>query len=202
MKQHITGYPVVSDSIDAFKSNPYGQKSIEITDTAYANLVKPTFPYLKTPASYVKPYAAKADELGDSLLSKFDEKLPIVKKETSEIKKDVIDLAQWPFKLADEQKDYVLKTYSSEYKKCGGDGVVAGTKALVSSSFIITSDWFAFFASLLQRKTNEAKDAFNNADKVVAEKIQQARETATEGSQQVKEKGEEAKQTAEEKTSN
>lgn len=123
-----------------------------------------------------------------------------MKKETSEIKKDIIDTVHWPFKATNEQVDYVLQTYNSEYKKCGGDGVVAGTKALVSSSFIITSEWLAYFASLMQRKTAEAKDAFTDADKVVAEKIQQARDAASEKSQQAQEKAQEAKQTAQDKS--
>jgi len=154
---HVTKYPVVSDSISAFQSNPYGQKSIDLTNFAYATFVKPTFPYLEKPASYAKPYVAKVDELGDTILTKFDERVPIVKSETSEIKKTAVDYAHWPVKIATDQKDYVFKTYSDEYKKCGGDGVVAGSKALVSGSFVVASDWLAYIASLLQKGKEEAK---------------------------------------------
>lgn len=167
---HVTGYPVVADSIEAVKKNPYAQKPIELTNTAYAKLVKPTFPYLERPASIVKPYAAKADEVGDLLLTKFDEKVPIIKSETSEVKKTVIDYVHWPIKTASEQKDYILKTYNDEYKKCGGDGVVAGSKALVSGSFVITSEWLAYFASLLQQKKEEAKKVAEEAKETVQEK--------------------------------
>jgi hypothetical protein len=154
---HVTKYPVVSDSISAFQSNPYGQKSIDITNFAYAKFVKPTFPYLEKPASYAKPYVAKVDELGDTILTKFDERVPIVKSETSEIKQTAVDYVHWPVKIATEQKDYVFKTYIDEYKKCGGDGVVAGSKALVSGSFVVASDWLAYIASLLQKGKEEAK---------------------------------------------
>jgi hypothetical protein len=154
---HVTKYPVVSDSISVFQSNPYGQKSIDLTNAAYARFVKPTLPYLEKPASYAKPYVAKVDEIGDSILSKFDEKVPIVKSETSEIKQTAVDYVHWPFKVATEQKDYVISTYSDEYKKCGGDGVIAGGKALVSGSFVVASDWLSYFASLLQKAKAEGQ---------------------------------------------
>lgn len=118
----------------------------------------------------MKPYAAKADEVGDLLLSKFDEKLPIMKSETKEVKQTVIDYVHWPIKTAGEQKDYIFKTYSDEYKKCGGDGVVAGSKALVSGSFVITSEWLAYFASLLQQKKEEAKKVAEETKEAVKEK--------------------------------
>lgn len=168
--EHFTKYPVVSDSIGLFKSNPYGQKSIDLTNATYAKFVKPTFPYLEKPASYAKPYVAKADEIGDSLLTKFDEKVPIVKSETAEIKNTVLDYAHWPIKVASEQKDYIFKTYSGEYEKCGGDGVVAGGKALVSGSFVITSDYLAYFASLLQKNKKEVETKVSEAKETVKEK--------------------------------
>lgn len=178
---HVTGYPVVADSIEAIKKNPYAQTPIGLTNSAYANVVKPTFPYLEKPASIVKPYAAKADEIGDFFLTKFDEKVPIIKSETAEVKQTVLDYVHWPLKTAGEQKDYILKTYNEEYKKCGGDGVVAGSKALVSGSFVITSEWLAYFASLLQQKKEEAK-------KIVDEKTQEAKQTAEETKEKVDEK--------------
>lgn len=168
--EHVTKYPVVSDSIGAFKGNPYGQRSIDITNATYAKFVKPTFPYLEKPAAYAKPYVAKADEIGDSLLTRFDEKVPIVKSETAEIKNAILDYAQWPVKVANEQKDYVLSTYNTEYKKCGGDGIVAGSKAFVSGSFVITSDWLAYFASLLQKGKQEAESKASEAKEVIKEK--------------------------------
>ncbi|KAJ9660231.1 hypothetical protein H2198_002737 [Neophaeococcomyces mojaviensis] len=167
---HVTKYPLVKDSIDTFKSYPIGQYSIDITNSAYANFVKPTFPYLEKPAAYAKPYVAKADEIGDTILTKVDEKVPILKSETKDIQKQLSDYAYWPFKAAGEQKDYVLKTYSDEYKKCGGDGVVAGGKALVSGSFVITSEWLAYFSTLLQKKKEQAKGAAEDAKKTVEEK--------------------------------
>lgn len=160
----------MSDGISYVKSNPYGQKSIEITNAAYSRLVKPTFPYLEKPASYAKPYVAKADEVGENILNKIDEKFPVLKSETEEIKSTVVDYIHWPAKVAGEQRDYILKTYNDEYKRCGGDGVVAGGKALVSGSMVITSEWLSFFASLLQQKKEEAAGKVKEATEAVKEK--------------------------------
>lgn len=168
--KHITKYPIVSDSISTFKSYPIGQYSIDLTNSAYATFVKPTFPYLETPAAYAKAYVTKADEIGDNLLNIVDEKIPVLKSETKDIQKSIIDLAYWPVHVAEEQTDYVWKTYNSEYKKCGGDGLVAGGKAVVSSSFVITSEWLAYFSTFLQKKKEEAKSAAKEATETMKEK--------------------------------
>ena len=63
---HLSSYPVVSDGIEAYKTNPYGKKSLELADNAYNRFGKPVQPYLETPYNYAKPYVAKADELADS----------------------------------------------------------------------------------------------------------------------------------------
>ena len=161
--QHVSSYPVVSDSISAFKSNSYGAKSIDITNAGYSRFVKPTLPYLQTPAAYAKPYVAKADAIGDSLLTKVDEKVPILKSETSELQSKASDLAGWPMVKASETKDWVFSTYSNEYKKCGGDGYVAGGKAMITSSLVLSSDVLNWIGSFLQAKKGEA-------EKVVKEK--------------------------------
>ncbi|KAK5102500.1 hypothetical protein LTR70_000356 [Exophiala xenobiotica] len=179
---HVTKYPVVSDSISAFQSNPYGQKSIDITNFAYSRFVKPTFPYLEKPASYAKPYVAKVDELGNTFLTKFDERVPIVKSETSEIKKTAVDYVNWPVKVAVSQKDYYVNTYSDEYEKCGGNGVVAGSKALVSGSFVVASDWLAYIASLLQQSKEVAKSKAAEAKAQAQEGYQEGVNAAQEKS--------------------
>ena len=189
--QHVTNYPVVSDSISAFQSNPYGQKSIDLTNFAYARFVKPTFPYLEKPASYAKPYVAKVDELGNTFLTKFDERVPILKSETSEIKKTATDYVNWPINVAVNQKDYYVNTYNHEYKRCGGDGLVAGSKALVSGSFVVASDWLAYIASLLQRSKEEAKSKASEAKAQAQEGWEQGSKAAEEKAQQAKEQAKE-----------
>lgn len=120
--------------------------------------MKPAFPYLQTPASLAKPYLVKADQLGDSFLTKVDEKVPIVKSETAEIKSTIFDYATWPMVKATEGKEWIFKTYGEEYKKCGGDGIVAGGKALVTSSLVITSDVLTWLSSVVAAKEAEAKE--------------------------------------------
>ena len=115
-------------------------------------------PYFKTPYSYTKPYVAKVDQIGDSLLTKFDEKIPILRSETAEIKSTAFNYAQWPMKKASEGTNWIKSTYSEEYKKCGGDGVVAGGKAAITSSLILSSDMLGWLSSFLVAKKEQAKE--------------------------------------------
>jgi hypothetical protein len=129
-----------------------------VTNATYAKFVAPTLPYFKGPYSYVAPYVSKADELGDKGLSKIEEKVPMVKSETKEIKQNAFALAQWPFEELNRNKDYVLNTYGEEYKKCGGDGLIAGSKAAITSSLVIAADLLSWVSSLLKAKKQEARE--------------------------------------------
>ena len=104
------------------------------------------------------PYVAKADSLATDGLSKVDQTFPIVKEDTETIKGSLFDLAFLPFRLANGGKDYVLKTYSSEYKKCGGDGVVSGGKAVITTGLLVTSDSLAWLSEYLGQKKEQTKD--------------------------------------------
>ncbi|KAI9870261.1 MAG: hypothetical protein M1830_004465 [Pleopsidium flavum] len=154
---HLTSYPVVSDSISTFKSNPYGKKSLDLGNQGFETFVKPVLPYAQKPYGYVAPIVAKADSIADGGLSKVDQTFPIVKQDTQKIKGTVLDFAFLPFRMAGEGKDYVLNTYSTEYKKCGGDGMVAGGKALITSGLVFTSDSLAWLSSFLGAKKEQAK---------------------------------------------
>lgn len=114
--------------------------------------------YLETPASYAKPYVAKVDELGDKILTKVDEKVPILKSETKDIKGTITSYIFWPLQKTSETKDWAFSTYSSEYKKCGGDGYVAGSKALVTTPLIIGSEMLQWISSFLQAKKEQAQE--------------------------------------------
>lgn len=94
---HFTSLPAVNDGIGAFKSNPYGKRSIELVDGAYSRFGKPVEPYLQTPYSYAKPYVQKADELADSGLSWGENKFPIVKEETGAIVDTAKGYVLWPY---------------------------------------------------------------------------------------------------------
>lgn len=156
--QHLVSYPVVSDAISTFKSNPYGKRSLDLSNTGYEKLVAPFVPYAKRPYGYVAPYVAKADSLGFDALIRVDHTFPIVKEDTEKIKGTVLDYAYFPFRLAGDSKNYVLNTYSSEYKKCGGDGYVAGSKAIVTTSLVVTSDTLAWLSTFLGQKKEEGTE--------------------------------------------
>jgi hypothetical protein len=143
----------------AFKQNPYGSKSIQVASSGYHTIVEPVVPYAQKPYSYVAPYVARADSLADQSLDRVDQHFPIVKQETSEIKGTVMDYATWPFVVALNGKNYVLKTYGDEYKKCGGDGVVASGKAVITTGLVITSDSLNWLSGYLAQKKGEAKEA-------------------------------------------
>lgn len=148
----------MSDSINAVKQNPYGQKSLGIADAGYKNFVKPVVPYTQRPYSYVAPYVTKADQIADGVLSKADEKFPVIKEDTEKVKGSILDLVFTPLRLVGQTKDYALNTYWNEYKKCGGDGYIAGGKAVVTSGLVITSDYFSWLANFLNQKKAEAKE--------------------------------------------
>jgi len=157
---HIQSYPLISDSIKTIQQNPYGAKSIELTNAGYAKFVKPTLPYFETPASYAKPYVVKVDELGDKFLTKFDEQVPIVKSETKEIQSTIFSYVNWPLETANTTKDWAFNTYKDEYKKCG-EGYVAGGKAVITTSLVMSSDVLKWVSSFLQAKKEQAKDIVN-----------------------------------------
>ncbi|KAL7624209.1 hypothetical protein AAE478_005768 [Parahypoxylon ruwenzoriense] len=155
---HLTGYPVVSDGIAYFKGNPYGQKSIELGDSAFKTFAKPVIPYFTKPYQYVSPYVKKADLIGNDALTKIDEHVPALKKPTSELWADGKDFALLPVRKGLETKDHVIDIYSSEYKKVGGDGLVASGKALVSTGLVVTSEALAWIGELLKSGKVQAKE--------------------------------------------
>jgi len=153
---HITSYPVVSDTISTYKSNPYGQKSIDLANTAYSKFGSPLLPYLKTPYSYVAPYVEKADSIADSTLTSVDSKFPIVKEDTQKVKGTIIDFAFFPLRLAGSGKNYVFGTFNDEYKKTGGDdGIVKLAKATISTELKVGHDTL----NLLLSYFNKGKEA-------------------------------------------
>lgn len=172
---HLTSYPVVSDSIGLYKENPLGAKSISLASNAYQRFFTPIKPYLETPYSYAQPYLAKADSLGDAGLEKIDSKFPVVKEDTAILKGKVQDAALYPLALGTQGKDYFFETYSQQRKGTavnqGGilSKLLAEAKAMFLTEYKIGSDAFNLLASLLsfaQTKGDEAKkfagDKLNN----------------------------------------
>lgn len=159
---HLYSYPVISDSISTFKSNPYGAKSLDLTSAGYAKLGKTLIPYLSKPYEYVSPYVKKADSLGDSTLSTLDTKFPSVKKPTGELYDNAKGTAFFPIRKGMEGKDYVLNTYNSEVKKVGGEGLVTYGKAAVTTTLIISSDALTWLSNVLSAKKEQTKEVVND----------------------------------------
>lgn len=97
---HLSSYPTVATGIDNFKSHPYGKKSIELVDSAYARFGKPVEPYLETPYQYTKPYLEKADQLGDKALETVEGRFPIMKVKPETIWETGKSWAFWPYQYA------------------------------------------------------------------------------------------------------
>jgi len=193
-----------------------------LTQHTYETLVSPFIPYAKGPYGYVAPYVAKADTLASDSLTKVDETFPIITKDTEAIKANVMDLAFFPFRLANDGKNYVLDTYGQEYKKCGGDGYVSGGKALLTTGMVVTSDTLAWLSSFLSQKKAEGEDfasakynqgrgyaqeaskyaneKSSEAMKFANQKAEQARNLAYEKADEGKDKTKQMKKSAEEKT--
>jgi len=158
---HLISYPLISDSISTFKSNPYGAKSIDLSTHGYNSLAKPVLPYFSKPYQYVSPYISKADSLGDSTLSTLDSKFPVVRKPTEELYSDGKAIVFFPLKKGTEGKDYVFGVYGSEKKKVGGQGIVTNGKAALATGLIVSSDAVGWLMSFLQQKKADAKEVAN-----------------------------------------
>jgi hypothetical protein len=156
-------YPVISDGVTTFKENQYGQKSLQLGDSAYKTFAKPVLPYFSKPYQYVSPYVIKADSLGDQTLSQIDQRFPVVKKPTGELYTDAKNVVLLPYRKGLEGKDHVLKTYSDEVKKVGGESIVTYSKALVTTALIVSSETISWVGSFLSVKKAEAKDAAKEA---------------------------------------
>ncbi|KAK5656279.1 hypothetical protein OQA88_5042 [Cercophora sp. LCS_1] len=157
--EHLLAYPVVNDSVSTFKANPYGQKSLELTDSAYRTFAAPFLPYFSKPFQYVSPYVKKADDLGDKTLSTLDEKFPIVKKPTNEIVGDAKKIAMFPLRVGQTGKEHVLSTYEVEFKKVEGNSLVSYGKAALTTVLIITTETLTTVSNYFGNRKNQARQA-------------------------------------------
>lgn len=152
---------MIDSGLKTFKSNPYGQKSLELSDSAYKKFAQPVLPLLNKPYQYVSPYVKKADHLGDKTLSTIDERFPVVKKPAGELYQEARDLVMLPLRTGLAGKDHVLETYNGECKKVGGEGLVTYSKALLSTTLIVTTEIVQGISGFLGGKKEQAKSAAN-----------------------------------------
>ena len=168
--QHLNSYPAVSEVQNAVKKNPHGATALAYVDAGYDGLVKPVLPYAEQPYAYVAPYVSKVDELAAHGLDTVDATFPIITKDTNTIRSTAWSYVTYPFATADGLKNWVLNTYGSEYKKCGGDGVIAGGKAVITTGLLVTSDTLNWLSKLLNEKKDEAKVVAKDTQNKIKEK--------------------------------
>ncbi|KAJ5215054.1 hypothetical protein N7468_010733 [Penicillium chermesinum] len=159
---HLTSYPLVSDTINLFKTNPYGAKSLDLADQGFSQFAKPVLPYLSKPYSIIEPYLVRADSLGDQGLTRIDSRFPIIREDTQKIRGAVYNHATYPIRVADDVKQHVFDIYGTEYKKCGGDGYVASGKAVITSSLVLTQESLAWVNTWFQTAKEEVKEVVND----------------------------------------
>jgi hypothetical protein len=159
--QHLISFPVISDSISTFKSNPYGAKSLDLTSAGFERIGKPLLPYLAKPYQYVSPYVQKADSLGDSTLSTLEARFPVVKKPTGELYHDGRAVVFFPLRKGAEGKEYVVGVFGSEKKKAGQEGLVGYGWALLSTGLVVSNDAFHWVSGYIAGQKAEAKEVVN-----------------------------------------
>ncbi len=150
---------MIKDGVSTFKSNPYGQKSLQLGDSAFQTFAKPVLPLFSKPMAYISPLVKKADNLGDKTLSNIDARFPVVKKPTEELYADAKGLVLYPLQVSQAGRDHVLNTFSSERKKIGDETMVTYGKAAVSTAYIITTETITTVSTYLTARKEEAKSA-------------------------------------------
>ncbi|PLB36599.1 MAGE-domain-containing protein [Aspergillus candidus] len=152
---HLTSYPIVSDTIAVVRTNKYGAKSLTYVDEGYIRFAKPVLPYLSVPYSYVAPYLSRADALGEQGLVKIDGRFPILKEDTEKIRGTVF----YPVHYVSDVRSHITDTYNTEYNKCGGNGLGARGKAVITTGLLLTSGTLDYVSHWLRERTVQAKDA-------------------------------------------
>lgn len=116
-------------------------------------------PYFSTPYSYLAPYLARADSLGDKGLTEIDTRFPIIREDTQKLRGSLYNRASLPVRLAGDAKSHLYEIYGTEYKKCEGGGVFASGKAIVTTSLVLSQESLAWISTLLLAKKEEVNEA-------------------------------------------
>jgi hypothetical protein len=131
--QHLLTIPLVQDGVRAFSDNPIGKMSIQLSSTAYSLVAGPVLSLLNKPLSYVTPYVQRVDQLGDQMLSKVEEKYPVVKKPSPELYKDAKETVYAPVR-------HVKDVYNDAHQRNGGGFAVAHSKAAATTVVVVSAE--------------------------------------------------------------
>ncbi|KAH3919318.1 hypothetical protein HBI56_025200 [Parastagonospora nodorum] len=127
---HLKTYPAFNDTYEGFKNTNIGASTLNIASSTYNRFVAPFHPYLQRPYSVAHPYLTRADELGDTGLSKLETYVPVVKEDTQVLKK----YAFAPY-------NYVAGTWQEQYERTSHqNGLVKTGLAVVSTELKIFQD--------------------------------------------------------------
>ena len=182
--QHLTSYPVISDTISAYQSNYYGAKSIDLVDYAHSHYIDPVLESKqgKQAQSYIHPYAAKADSLGEEGLKRVETHFPLIKEDTATVRETVISFILTPVTLplsyARWGYDWLNETYANEVKSAGGEkaGLIAQGKALVSTGLVVVGESASWVREMLAKAKKESEEKAEEAKDEASKKGQEAKE--------------------------
>jgi hypothetical protein len=110
----------------------------------------------------VAPYIAKADSLGDSTLSQLDSRFPIVRAETQTISEKVQGVAGYPFAVVGKGREFVSKTWSEEYERSQGTGVVKRARAVIGTELKVGAAVIEYLRTVVGRVREEGKKMSEN----------------------------------------
>lgn len=152
---------MVNDGVSTFKANPYGQKSLQLSDSAYQTFAKPIMPYLSKPITVILPLVKKADDLGDKTLTTIDNRFPIILKPTNELYAEAKEIVLYPVKVGQAGRDHVFTTFAAERKKIGDETIVTYGKAAITTAFILTNETITVVTKYLNTKKEQGKAVIN-----------------------------------------
>jgi len=129
---HLHSYPFIHDTTSFLASTPLGSRTLNLAHTTYNSLITPLHPYLQRPYTIASPYLTRADELGDTSLTKLEAYVPVMREDTETLK----GYAVAPY-------NYVSGTYQQQYERTGGQGGLVKTGlAALSTQLQIAQDAF------------------------------------------------------------
>jgi hypothetical protein len=135
--RHLLTLPAVQDGVRVFSANPVGKMSIQLTNSAYDLVGAPILNLFNKPLAYVIPYAQRADEIGVDVLSRVEDKYPVVKKPSSELLHDAKEVAAVPVR-------HVTEVYNGAYKRSSCYHSIASVKAGAETAAIVTIQSYLF----------------------------------------------------------
>lgn len=161
---HITSYPVVSDTLTYAQSFALAQQTLNYSQQALG-LLKPLTPLLTKANDIAAPVVTKVDDFADSKLGQVDEKFPFVKKPTAEIADFLVAQKDFATGLAQKEREYIASVFAEELEKAAGankTGYIPTAKAGVNTGIVISQELLHWITDLVHKKRAEKSGAEKN----------------------------------------